>query len=193
MIVGLGNPGTKYRDHRHNVGFMAIGHFAARHGAGAFRQGFQGEHTRVRVGGHELLLLVPHTFMNLSGRAVQEAMQFFKLGASDLVAVHDEIDLPFGRIQIKLGGGTAGHRGIKSILESCGDPGFCRLRIGVGRPAGRIPVEHWVLSDFSPEERTSLPDVLERATSALTDLVERGTEAAMNTHNRNLETDPPRE
>lgn len=193
LIAGLGNPGAKYRSNRHNVGFMALAHFAKRHGAGTFRSGFQGEHLRARVGGHDVILLAPHTFMNLSGRSVQEAMQFYKLGVADLVVVHDEIDLPFGRLQIKLGGGTAGHKGLRSIVESCGDPGFCRLRIGVGRPPGRIPVEHHVLGDFSPEEGARLADVLEGATCALTDLVERGDEAAMNTHNRNPETDSTRD
>ena len=193
LIAGLGNPGAKYRGNRHNVGFMALAHFAARHGAGTFRSGFQGEHARARLAGHDVVLLMPHTFMNLSGRSVQEALQFYKLGIPDLVVVHDELDLPFGRLQIKLGGGTAGHKGLKSILESCGDPGFCRLRLGIGRPLGRVPVEHHVLSDFSPEEGTQLSDVLEGATSALTDLVERGEEAAMNAHNRNLEVESTRE
>ena len=192
LIAGLGNPGAKYRDNRHNLGFMALEHFGARHGVGVFRNGFQGEHARAHVGGHEVILLAPHTFMNLSGRSVREAMQFFKLEVADLVVVHDEIDLPFGRSQIKVGGGTAGHKGIRSIVESCGDPGFCRLRLGVGRPSGRVSVEHHVLADFTPEERAVLPDVLEGATSALTDMVTRGCEEAMNAHNRDLETDSTR-
>ena len=193
LIAGLGNPGAKYRHTRHNVGFMALDRFAARHGAGTFRQGFQGEHVRARLGGNDVVLLMPHTFMNLSGRSVQEAMHFFKLRLGNLLVVHDEIDLPFGRLQVKQGGGTAGHKGLKSILESCGDPGFCRVRIGVGRPVDGAPVEQYVLEGFSPEERQRLPDVLERATSALTDVVERGCEEAMNIHNRNLEADGTRD
>lgn len=183
LIAGLGNPGPKYQKNRHNVGFMVVDHFAARHAAPAFRERFSGRFTKARVEDEEVVLLEPATFMNLSGRSVQQALHFFKLDLDALVVVHDELDLPFGALRIKLGGGTAGHRGVASTLECCGGADFCRLRVGIGRPASGS-VEGFVLSDFSSAESQQLPDVLERASAALTDIVVRGAKAAMNAHNQ---------
>lgn len=183
LVVGLGNPGAKYAKHRHNVGFMVLERFAQQHGAAAPRERFSGLLTKAQVGGQDVLLLEPQTYMNLSGRSVQQTQHFFKLGLSDLVVVHDELDLGFGVVRIKVGGGSAGHRGIASIMECCGGPQFCRLRVGIGRPQSSS-VEGHVLSDFSSEQSASLGDVLERATAALTDIVVRGAQAAMNAHNQ---------
>jgi PTH1 family peptidyl-tRNA hydrolase len=183
LIAGLGNPGPKYARNRHNVGFMLVDRFAEQHGAPAFRERFQGWFTKLRVADHEVVLLKPATYMNLSGRSIQQALHFFKLDLSSLVVVHDELDLPFGALRIKVGGGTAGHRGVASTVESCGAADCCRLRMGIGRPTSGS-VEGYVLSDFSGPESIQLTDVLERASAALTDIVVRGVQAAMNAHNQ---------
>ncbi|MDH5674415.1 MAG: aminoacyl-tRNA hydrolase [Myxococcales bacterium] len=183
LVTGLGNPGPKYAGNRHNLGFMLVEHFAQLHGAPSFREKFHGRFARVSTAGEDLVLLEPDTYMNLSGRSVQAALQFFKLDLSDLVVAHDELDLAYGEVRIKQGGGTAGHKGLKSIAECCGGLGFARLRLGIGRPRSG-PVEGYVLSDFSAVERTELPDVLKRASAALADLVEHGSAEAMNRHNR---------
>jgi peptidyl-tRNA hydrolase, PTH1 family len=183
LVAGLGNPGAKYARNRHNVGFMLLAGFAQQHGAPAPRERFQGSFTKLRAFETDLGLLAPATFMNLSGRSVQPALHFFKLGLDRLIVVHDELDLPFGEVRIKVGGGTAGHRGLASIVECCGGTGFCRIRIGIGRPVvGKV--EAYVLQDFSAQEGTELPAVLERASASLTDIVVRGAQAAMNLHNR---------
>jgi PTH1 family peptidyl-tRNA hydrolase len=182
LLVGLGNPGPKYAGNRHNVGFMVIERLREQSGAPSLSQKFQGSFCRTRVGSEDVGLLLPQTFMNLSGQSVQPALHFFKLGLPELVVVHDELDLPFGAVKIKLGGGTAGHRGLTSIVQQCGGTEFCRLRVGIGRPPSGS-VEGHVLSDFSKAESAVLADVLERATAALADVVVRGAQAAMNAHN----------
>jgi len=182
LIVGLGNAGARYAAHRHNVGFMVVDRFAEQHAAPAFREKFSGAFGKLRVGDRDLGLLKPGTFMNLSGRSVQAALRFFKLELPALVVVHDELDLPFGTVRIKQGGGTAGHNGLASIVESCGSQDFCRLRVGVKEP-GRGGADY-VLSDFSAAQSAELPDVLERASAALADIVLRGVQAAMNVHNQ---------
>lgn len=188
LIVGLGNPGPKYARHRHNVGFMALERFGEQHGAGSYRDKFNGRFTKCRVGDAEVVLLEPLTFMNLSGRSVQAAMQFFKVQRSGICVVHDELDVAFGELRIKQGGGTAGHNGLGSIVEHCGGQDFARLRIGIGRPRGNTSVEHHVLSDFSAIESQELPSVLERASAALADVVSKGPAAAMNLHNQRPKT-----
>jgi peptidyl-tRNA hydrolase, PTH1 family len=182
LIVGLGNPGAKYAGHRHNVGFMVLERFAEQHAAPGFREKFSGAFSKLRAGDRDVGLLKPGTFMNLSGRSVQAALRFFKLELPGLVVVHDELDLPFGTVRIKQGGGTAGHNGLGSIVESCGSQDFCRVRVGVKEP-GRGGADY-VLSDFSPAQSAVLPDVLERASAALTDIALRGVQAAMNVHNQ---------
>jgi PTH1 family peptidyl-tRNA hydrolase len=183
LLAGLGNPGPRYAGNRHNVGFMVIERLAALHGSPAFRSQFQGRFARTKVKDHDVGLVLPDTFMNLSGRTVQPALRFFKLGLPELVVVHDELDLPFGAVRVKLGGGTAGHKGLASIGELCGGLDFCRLRVGIGRPPHGT-VENYVLGDFSKAESAALGDVLERATSALVDIVVHGAQVAMNAHNR---------
>lgn len=183
LVAGLGNPGPKYSGHRHNVGFMLVDELARRLGADAFRDKFSGQFARARLsGGRELVLLKPQTFMNLSGESVQKALAFFKLEPDALLVAHDELDLPFGTLKLKRGGGTAGHNGLKSIVQHCGGPDFARIRLGIGRPP-RQGVEH-VLSDFSRQECQELPAVLERASLAVVDVVDRGLSAAMNAHNQ---------
>jgi PTH1 family peptidyl-tRNA hydrolase len=186
LVVGLGNPGKAYATHRHNVGFMALDVLAARRGAESFRDKFSGETTRVRVGaGEPSVLLKPTTFMNDSGRSVQPAMAFFRVPPERLVVVHDELDLPFGVVRLKVGGGHAGHNGLRSILGRV--PGdFVRVRFGIGRPPAdfRGDVADFVLSPFTADERTALPELLERAVDVVEDVLTRGPAAAMNDRNQ---------
>ncbi len=183
LIAGLGNPGPKYAGNRHNVGFMVVERLAARWGAPAFREKFKGFFTKERFGGDEAVLLVPHTYMNLSGESVQPAMRFFKVGLGDVVVIHDELDLDFGVVRVKSGGGTAGHNGLKSMLQHCGGPDFTRVRVGIGRPRG-ARVEGYVLSDFNGMERAELDDVLELAADAVEAVIKRGATSAMNAINK---------
>lgn len=182
VVAGLGNPGGKYAGNRHNVGFMVVDHLAQRWASDPFREKFQGLFARGRIDSRDIGLLKPQTFMNLSGTSVQKALGFFKVGLPELVVVHDELDLEFGTFKVKLGGGTAGHNGLKSIVSSCGAQDFVRVRVGIGRPRSGSP-EHHVLSDFSRQECSELSDVLERASLAVADVVRLGAQAAMNRHN----------
>ena len=183
LVVGLGNPGAKYEGNRHNVGFMVVDQLARRWSADPFRDKFSGQFARARVGSEDVVLLKPQTFMNLSGSSVQKAMVFFKVELGRVLVIHDELDLDFGTLKLKLGGGTAGHNGLKSMLAECGGPDFARIRVGIGRPRSG-PTERHVLSDFSQDECGSLSDVIERASLAATDVVSLGISAAMNRHNQ---------
>jgi PTH1 family peptidyl-tRNA hydrolase len=152
LIVGLGNPGSGYAGNRHNIGFMAVEAIAKRHGIGPFRRRFQGVSAEGPLGGERVLLLLPGTFMNESGRAVAEAMNFYKLALSDIVVLHDEIDLSPGKVRVKTGGGSAGHNGLRSISSQVGND-YRRVRIGVGHPGLKELVHGYVLSDFAKSER----------------------------------------
>jgi PTH1 family peptidyl-tRNA hydrolase len=151
LFVGLGNPGAKYAGNRHNVGFMAVDAIAKRHGLPPWRKRFQGVATEGPVGGTRVQLLLPGTFMNESGRAVAEAMHFYKTALSDVVVFHDELDLPPAKVRVKLGGGIAGHNGLRSITEHVGNE-YRRVRIGIGHP-GKENVLSYVLNDFAKSER----------------------------------------
>jgi peptidyl-tRNA hydrolase, PTH1 family len=183
LVVGLGNPGSKYQNHRHNVGFMVVEHLAERHGRDPFRDKFQGQFAKGALDTVEFGLLKPQTFMNLSGQSAQKAMAFFKIGLANLIVVHDELDLPFGTVRVKVGGGAAGHNGIKSLTQCCGGPDFVRIRVGIGRPRAGTGASY-VLSDFSREECAELPAVVESASLAAADVMKRGPQAAMNVHNQ---------
>ncbi len=160
LIVGLGNPGSKYAGHRHNVGFMAVEEIARAHHFGSWRKGFQGEVAEGRLGGMKVLLLKPMTYMNESGRAVGEVVRFYRLSPDDVIVVHDELDLAPGRIRMKSGGGHAGHNGLRSIMAHVGGD-FHRLRIGIGHPGDKSRVHGHVLSDFSKSEQEWLQPLLE--------------------------------
>lgn len=152
LLVGLGNPGPRYAGNRHNIGFMIVDAIARRHGLGPWRRRFHGRVAEGQVGGERVLLLKPETYMNESGRAVAEAVQFYKLEPGDVVVFHDEIDLRPGKVRVKTGGGTAGHNGLRSIAAHIGNE-FRRVRIGVGHPGVRELVEYYVLQDFPKAER----------------------------------------
>jgi peptidyl-tRNA hydrolase, PTH1 family len=152
LIVGLGNPGPGYAGNRHNIGFMAVDAIAKRHGIGPFRRRFQGVSAEGPLGGERVLLLLPGTYMNESGRAVAEAVNFYKLGLPEIVVLHDEIDLEPGKVRVKTGGGSAGHNGLRSISSHVGND-YRRVRIGVGHPGAKDMVHGYVLSDFAKSER----------------------------------------
>lgn len=182
LIVGLGNPGSKYRNNRHNVGFMVVDRLVERSKAGPFKEKFKGQWCRGSIGRDEVVLLEPLTFMNLSGESVQAAMAFFKVPLSNVVVVHDELDLAWRDVRLKVGGGAAGHNGLKSIIQHCGGPEFVRVRVGIGKPP-RGSTESWVLGDFDSMESAELPDVLQQATLAAAMVVEDGPAAAQNKFN----------
>ena len=191
LVVGLGNPGASYAGHRHNVGFMVVDRLAQDHARDPFRDKFSGQFARAAWDGAEFGLLKPQTYMNLSGQSVQKAMAFFKVELRQLIVIHDELDLPFAVLRVKVSGGTAGHNGLKSIVQHCGGPDFVRVRIGIGRPRGSG--EKHVLSDFSRQECAELPDVLESAARAVGDILLHGTQTAMNRHNQSAKSDSARD
>lgn len=152
LFVGLGNPGSRHAGNRHNIGFMAVQAIAKRHGIGPWRRRFQGVAAEGTLGGERVLLLLPGTYMNESGRAVAEAANFYKLKLSDVVVFHDEIDLAPAKVRIKTGGGVAGHNGLRSISAHIGND-YRRVRIGVGHPGVKELVQAYVLNDFAKDER----------------------------------------
>ena len=159
IVAGLGNPGSAYAGHRHNVGFMALDRLQALPGMGPWRSRFQGLACDGTLGGARVLLLKPQTFMNLSGQSVSEALRFLKLAPSDLTVVHDDIDLAPGRLKVKTGGGHAGHNGLRSISQHIGDA-YHRVRIGVGHPGHKDAVAPYVLHDFSKADGAWLDALL---------------------------------
>jgi PTH1 family peptidyl-tRNA hydrolase len=177
LVAGLGNPGREYGRNRHNVGWLVVDELARRHD-GSWKGKFNGKLAEIRIDGHKVALLKPETYMNDSGRAVKAAMRFFKLEPDTVLVVHDESDLPLARLQARLGGGTAGHNGLRSVAAHLGTPDFLRLRVGVGRPerGDPRPLADYVLSDFEPHEDP------ERLVAAAADAVElldaQGLEAA---------------
>ncbi len=160
LLVGLGNPGARYVGNRHNVGFLAVQAIAKRCGIGPWRRRFQGVACERTIGSERVLLLLPGTYMNESGRAVAEAAHFYKLALSNITVFHDEIELPPGKVRVKIGGGIAGHNGLRSISERIGND-YRRVRIGVGHPGHKDLVEHYVLSDFAKSERPWLEALID--------------------------------
>jgi peptidyl-tRNA hydrolase, PTH1 family len=182
LVAGLGNPGREYARTRHNVGFMVCDELARRHGA-SFRSKFSGELAELRLEGRRIAMLKPLTFVNESGRSVGAAVRFFKVATEQLLVLHDEVDLEPGRLQARLGGGLAGHNGLRSIAQHLGTRDFQRLRIGVGRP-GRgdpRPVADFVLSPFGQEEDAD--GLVARAAGAVETLVRDGLEEAQQRFN----------
>ena len=152
LFVGLGNPGTKHAHNRHNIGFMVVDQIARRHGFAPWRRRFQGETSEGTLDGERVVLLRPTTFMNESGRAVQDAANFFKLGESEITVFQDELELPPGKVRVKVGGGIAGHNGLRSISAHVGNE-YRRVRLGIGHPGVKELVHSHVLSDFAKSDR----------------------------------------
>ena len=149
LVVGLGNPGPKHRNNRHNIGFMAADEIVRRHSLSAPRAKFQGDVSEGQIGGERVIVLKPATFMNESGRAVGEAVRFYKLTPADIIVIYDEIDLVAAKLRVKQGGGNAGHNGLRSIDAHLGDKNYWRVRLGVGHPGDKAQVKNYVLGDFS--------------------------------------------
>jgi len=182
LIAGLGNPGTRYERDRHNVGWMVVDEFARRRDA-TFKSKFSGRLGETRVGEAKVALLEPETFMNESGRSISAAARYFKVVPEDVLVVHDDVDLDVGRLQARLGGGLAGHNGLRSIAHSLGTPEFLRLRIGVGRPGRGDPrdVADYVLAPFDAHEDREA--IVARGADALYVLVAEGLEKAQHQFN----------
>ena len=176
LLVGLGNPGARYAGNRHNVGFLAVQEIAKRHGLGPWRRRFAGVACEGPLGGVRTLLLLPGTYMNESGRAVAEAAHFYKLSPADIAVFHDEIDLPPGKVRVKIGGGIAGHNGLRSISEHIGND-YRRVRIGVGHPGDKDLVQHYVLNDFAKSDRGWV-EALIAIIGENADLIARGQDAS---------------
>lgn len=180
LLAGLGNPGPQYAGNRHNVGFMVIDELAARIG-GRFKAHKGGaEVLEGRLAGRRVVLAKPRSFMNLSGGPVVGTARFFKIDPTGIVVVHDELDLPFGALKLKLGGGDNGHNGLRSITKSLGTKDYYRVRFGVGRPPGRMDPADFVLKDFSSVERKELAFEVDRAADAVEALIGEGLTPAQN-------------
>ena len=178
LIVGLGNPGSQYLWTRHNAGFMVLDELARRAGIPVTRKTFSGLYGEGSYRGERLLLLKPQTFMNLSGRSVNPALHFHRLSLQDLIVIHDDIDIPFGRVKLKEGGGHAGHNGLRSLMQELGGGQFARIRVGVGRPLHGDAADY-VLSPFDRDEQAHLPLILEGAVDFLELLLAEGLPKAM--------------
>lgn len=180
LIVGLGNPGREYESTRHNAGFWWVDEFARMHGLGFRSEAkFHGQAARGQLHGHEVFLLKPQTFMNVSGRAVGALAQFYKIAPDEILVVHDELDLPPGSAKLKLGGGHGGHNGLKDIIAHLGTKDFWRLRLGIGHPGDRSEVANFVLNDPRREERALIDEAMQRAQDVAHLVVEGKAEAAM--------------
>ena len=190
IIAGLGNPGPQHALTRHSVGFLVVDAFAAAHGLRFGPRRFDAETARGRAAGAEVLLAKPLTYMNLSGRSLAPLVAYYKVAPADLIVVHDDLDLAFGRLQIRERGGDGGHNGLRSIIAELGTRDFARLRVGIGRPDRADPADY-VLSPFGAEEAPALERVLERAAAALESILREGMARAMNRYNQLLAPDEP--
>jgi len=187
IIVGLGNPGREYRDNRHNVGFMLIDRLSVRLNARLSRVQAKALVGSVNYEGDKLILAKPQTYMNLSGQSIQGLARFYKLPLENMIVAHDDMDLPFGTIRIRPGGGPGGQKGVASAIERLGTKDFRRLRIGIGRPPGRMDPSAYVLQDFAQGDLTLLSEILDHAADAVLTFVSEGLDAAMNKFNGDIQ------
>lgn len=187
LVAGLGNPGPDYERTRHNLGFLTADLLAERLGAGRFKRSKHSARVaEARDGDDRIVLAKPQTFMNESGRSVASLMRFYKAPLENVIVVHDELDLPFGVVRVKLGGGSAGHNGLNSVAQAVGN-GFARVRVGVGRPPGRKDPVDFVLEPFTKREEPEVPAIIERAADAVLAIVRDGVSAAQTEFNRREE------
>jgi peptidyl-tRNA hydrolase, PTH1 family len=180
LLLGLGNPGRRYAGTRHNAGFMVLDRIAQRCGSSCSQKQFGALVARARLGDSAVVLAKPQSFMNLSGQPAASLRGFYKVDVADTIVVHDEVDLPFGAVRVKCGGGHGGHNGLKDLQHRLGSNDFIRVRVGVSRPPPGEETAEYVLSPFDGEEATALDAVLERAADAVGLIVEHGATAAMN-------------
>ncbi|GFO66026.1 aminoacyl-tRNA hydrolase [Geomonas paludis] len=182
LIVGLGNPGPKYTWTRHNAGFMVLDRLASLSNIAVTRKAFSGLAGDGNWAGERVYLLKPQTFMNLSGRSVAEALRFYKLSLSDLIVIHDDLDIPFGKVRLKEGGGHGGHNGLRSLGQELGSNAFARVRVGIGRPL-HGDVVNFVLTNFAKEEMNELLEVLDTSLDAMEMAIKEGMPKAMSIFN----------
>ena len=187
LIVGLGNPGREYKDNRHNVGFMLIDRLCVRLNARMSRVQAKALVGSVSYEDRKLILAKPQTYMNLSGQSIQSLARFYKLPLENMIVAHDDLDLPFGTIRIRPGGGPGGQKGVASAIERLGTKDFRRLRIGIGRPPGRMDPAAYVLQDFARSDLVLLSEVLDHAADAVLTFVTEGLNVAMNKFNGEIQ------
>lgn len=183
LIVGLGNPGKTYQRTRHNLGFQVVDRLAEQHDIKVGQKKFKGEFGSGSIGDRRVCLLKPQTYMNLSGTAVAEAVNYHKVPLEQVLIAHDDVDLELGRIQVKFGGGHGGHRGLQSVVESLSADEFTRIRVGVNRPAGEGDVSDYVLEPFSKAEQAAAEEAVGRAAEAAATWLKDGLTTAMNQYN----------
>jgi PTH1 family peptidyl-tRNA hydrolase len=183
LLIGLGNPGREYRNNRHNFGFMVIDRLIVRLAARGMKLQSNAIVTDAIYENRKLILAKPQTYMNLSGHSVQGLARFYKLPLEKILVAHDDLDLPFGTIRMRPGGGAGGQKGVASTIEHLGSQDFARLRLGIGRPPGRMDPKDYVLQDFSKEDMKLLSEILDRAAEAALTFVTEGLDKAMNKFN----------
>jgi len=191
LIVGLGNPGREYQLNRHNIGFMLIDRLCRELLTTPGMVQSKAIIAKAQFAGKKVILAKPQTYMNLSGQSVSSLVRFYKIPHDRLLVAHDDLDLPLGTIRLRPGGGSGGQKGVSSIIQQLGTQNFPRLRIGIGRPPGRMDAAAYVLQDFNQEERELLPEVLDRAAKAALAFIEHGLEMAMNQFNGNMKNGSP--
>lgn len=186
LIVGLGNPGTKYKNTRHNIGFMAVDRVAEAHSIKCSKVDFKSQWGKGVIEGKDVILVKPQTFMNLSGVAVNAMSEYFSLELKDILVIYDDVDLNLGSIRIRLRGGSGGHKGLESIIEHLGTSNFPRIRLGIGRPKDKMQgdVADYVLSSFKSDEKDVLEQILNTASEAVEAILKHGIEKAMNKYNK---------
>lgn len=185
LIVGLGNPGREYQFNRHNIGFLLIDRLCRELLTTPGMVQSKAIIAKAQFAGKKIILAKPQTYMNLSGQSVSSLVRFYKIPNDHLLVAHDDLDLPLGTIRLRPGGGSGGQKGVSSIIQQLGTRDFPRLRIGIGRPPGRMDAAAYVLQDFNQEEREILPEILDRAAKAALVFIENGLETAMNQFNGN--------
>jgi PTH1 family peptidyl-tRNA hydrolase len=188
LLIGLGNPGREYRDNRHNIGFMLIDRLAVRLEARGMKVQSKAIVTTANYQEHKLILAKPQTYMNLSGHSAQGLLNFYKIPVENMLVAHDDLDLPFGTIRIRPKGGPGGQKGMASTIEQIGTNSFPRLRLGIGRPPGRMDPAAYVLQNFSRDEFKALSEIIDRAAEAALEFVVNGVNAAMNKYNGSVES-----
>jgi PTH1 family peptidyl-tRNA hydrolase len=187
LIFGLGNPGSRYQFTRHNVGFMVLEKLAAQLEMELRQKSFDALWGKGKLKGKNVILAMPQTYMNLSGKAVRKLLAFFKADINNLIVIHDDLDLPFGTVRLKTGGGNAGHKGLESIVEQLGSSDFMRVRIGIGKPAEKARIESYVLERFEPKEEAVLKPIIQSAADAASEILLSDMQAAMvKYHTKNI-------
>ena len=187
LIFGLGNPGRRYQFTRHNIGFMVLEKIATQWEVELKQKSFDALWNSGKVAGLNVLLAMPQTYMNLSGNAVRKLLAYFKADVNNLIVIHDDLDLPFGTVRLKTGGGNAGHKGLKSIITCLGSADFMRVRLGIGKPSDKSRIEDYVLERFESKEASELQQIIQLAADAAADIVISGMQTAMaKYHTKNI-------